>query len=66
MESTDREERREAFEKWAALYESVSDQLDGVYDKLIEVRLSMAEKLGFENYTELAYLNMGRLDYRCV
>lgn len=64
MESTDREERREAFEKWAALYESVSDQLDGVYDKLIEVRLSMAEKLGFENYTELAYLNMGRLDYK--
>ncbi|MBP3704853.1 MAG: M3 family oligoendopeptidase, partial [Clostridia bacterium] len=64
MQSTDREERREAFEKWAALYESVSDKLDEVYDKLIAVRLSMAEKLGFENYTELAYLNMGRLDYK--
>lgn len=63
MESADRAERKEAFEKWAALYESVSGQLGGLYDKLIEVRLSMAEKLGFKSYTELAYRNMGRLDY---
>ncbi|MBQ2668260.1 MAG: M3 family oligoendopeptidase [Clostridia bacterium] len=63
MESTDRAERKEAFEKWAELYAGVADKLDEVYDKLIEVRLSMAEKLGFENYTQLAYLNMGRLDY---
>lgn len=63
MESADRAERKEAFEKWAALYESVSDRLDDLYDKLIGVRLSMAEKLGFKSYTELAYRNMGRLDY---
>ena len=63
MESCDRAERKEAFEKWAALYESVSDELDALYDKLIEVRLAMAEKLGFKDYTELAYRNMGRLDY---
>lgn len=63
MQSTDREERKEAFEKWAALYESIADGLDGLYDKLIAVRLRMAEKLGFASYTELAYRNMGRLDY---
>lgn len=63
MESTDREERKEAFEKWANLYEGVSDKLDELYDKLIEVRVEMAKKLGYDNYTELAYRNMGRLDY---
>lgn len=63
MESVDRAERKEAFEKWAALYESVSDRLDELYDQLIEVRLAMAKKLGFADYTELAYRNMGRLDY---
>lgn len=63
MESTDRAERREAFEAWAALYAGVSEKLDGIYDQLIAVRCAMAEKLGFENYTQLAYLNMGRLDY---
>ena len=63
MESTDREERKEAFEKWANLYEGVSDKLDELYDKLIEVRVEMAKKLGYDNYTELAYRNIGRLDY---
>lgn len=63
MESTDREERREAFEKWAELYEGVSDKLDDVYDRMIEVRVAMAEKLGFKSYTDLAYLKRGRLDY---
>lgn len=62
MESTDREERREAFEKWAELYEGVSDKLDDVYDRMIEVRVAMAEKLGFKSYTDLAYLKRGRLD----
>ena len=49
MESTDREERKEAFEKWANLYEGVSDKLDELYDKLIEVRVEMAKKLGYDN-----------------
>lgn len=63
MESTDRAERREAFEKWAALYEAAAPELDGVYDEMIAVRVNMAEKLGFESYTALAYRNRQRLDY---
>ena len=59
MESTDREERKEAFEKWANLYEGVSDKLDELYDKLIEVRVEMAKKLGYDNYTELVYPQYG-------
>ncbi|MBR7046274.1 MAG: M3 family oligoendopeptidase, partial [Lachnospiraceae bacterium] len=63
MESTDREERREAFLAWAGLYESISGKLDARYDELVSLRVSMAEKMGFSSYTDLAYLNMERFDY---
>ena len=63
MESTDREERREAFLAWAGLYESISGKLDARYDELVSLRVSMAEKMGFKSYTDLAYLNMERFDY---
>lgn len=63
MESTDRAERREAFEKWAALYADASAELDRIYDELVAVRAAMAENLGFESYTALAYRNRQRLDY---
>ena len=43
MQSTDRAERKEAFEAWAALYESVSGKLDAIYDEMIEVRCRIAE-----------------------
>lgn len=64
MQSTNRDERRRAFESWAALYESVSAKLDGIYDKLVAVRVRMAKKLGFKNYIEMAYLERGRFDYK--
>ncbi|MBQ5361082.1 MAG: M3 family oligoendopeptidase, partial [Lachnospiraceae bacterium] len=63
MESTDREERREAFLAWAGLYKSISGKLDARYDELVSLRVSMAEKMGFKSYTDLAYLNMERFDY---
>lgn len=64
MQSTDRAEREEAFLAWAKLYEGVSEKLDGIYDQLVKIRVRMAKKLGFEDYTELAYLNKNRFDYR--
>lgn len=63
MQSTDRAVRKEAFEAWAKLYEEVSSKLDAIYDEMIKVRCSMAEKLGFKNYVEMAYLERGRYDY---
>ncbi len=63
MESTDREERRDAFRAWAALYESVSGKLDRTYDKLVKLRVRKAKKLGFSNYIEYIYPNRGRYDY---
>lgn len=54
MQSTDRMERKEAFEAWANLYESVSGELDAQYEALVALRTSMAKKLGFSSYTEMA------------
>ncbi len=63
MESTDRQERKEAFIAWADLYESVADKLDDTYDRLVKLRVRMAKKLGFKNYIEYAYLASNRYDY---
>ncbi|MCQ2537770.1 MAG: M3 family oligoendopeptidase [Lachnospiraceae bacterium] len=63
MQSTDRAERKEAFEAWAALYESVSATLDKQYDELCALRVKMAKKLNLESYVEQAYLGMQRYDY---
>ncbi len=63
MESTDREERKEAFRAWAALYEQISPKLDAQYDELVALRNRMAKTLGFASYTEMAYLERGHYDY---
>ncbi len=63
MESTDREERREAYHAWAKLYEEISPRLDAQYDELVRLRDGMAKKLGFSSYTDLAYLARRRFDY---
>jgi M3 family oligoendopeptidase len=63
MQSTDRAERKEAFEAWASLYESVSKKLDEVYDKLVALRVKKAEIVGFKNYREFALLESEHFDY---
>ena len=63
MRSADREERKEAsiaMDKWLGDHE---EELGGLYDKLVKIRTTIAHKLGFENFIELAYLRMGRTDY---
>ena len=63
MQSTDRAVRKEAFEAWAKLYEEAAPKLDEIYEQMIDVRVRMAKKLGFNSYTEFAYLERGRMDY---
>lgn len=63
MEDDDRETRKDAFVLWANLYESVSDKLDDIYDKLVYLRVNKAKKLGFDSYTDYAYLSLNRFDY---
>ena len=63
MQSTDRGERKAAFDAWAKLYESVSDKLDAQYEKLVKTRRAIAKRLGFKNYIDYIYLARGRYDY---
>lgn len=63
MQSDDREIRHAAMTEFSRLYESVSDELDEIYTKLVKVRCRMARKLGFKSYTELAYIKRSRTDY---
>ena len=63
MQSTDRAERKAAFEEWAKLYESVSGKLDEQYAKLVKLRRMIAKRLGFSNYVEYNYLSNGHYDY---
>lgn len=61
--SKDRDVRRRAnfaVNKW--LGDRV-DELDELYDKLVKVRVKIAEKLGFNNFIELAYARMARTDW---
>lgn len=63
MQSTDRAERKEAFEAWAKLYEGIAPPLEEVYDGLVKVRAGMAKKLGFKSFIPMGYLRRRRFDY---
>ena len=63
MQSTDREERKEAFIAWADLYKSVSDNLDDLYTKLIALRVKKAKRLKFASFIDYSYVARGRYDY---
>ena len=64
MQSTDRAERKEAFEAWAKLYESISGDLEGQYAGLVKTRDTMAKKMGFATFTDMAYIMRNRFDYK--
>lgn len=63
MQSTDRAERKEAFEAWAKLYEGIAPTLEEVYDGLVKVRAGTAKKLGFKSFIPMGYLRRRRFDY---
>ncbi|MCI9637251.1 MAG: M3 family oligoendopeptidase [Hungatella sp.] len=63
MQSTDRQERKEAMAAWGDLYEKIAPDLDQIYDRMVALRSSMAKKLGFDSYIDFIYLARGRYDY---
>ena len=62
-QSPDREVRRAAYNAQGKWLESVSDKIEGIYDRMVKVRTSMAKKLGFKNYHEMSVYRMGRIGY---
>ena len=63
MQDLDRDTRREASKAYYGYLETIKDDLEEIYDKLVKLRDKMAKKLGFKNYVELGYIRMGRYDY---
>jgi len=62
-ESSDRSVRREAaLAKWS-FYESKTEKLDNLFDKLVTRRHHIARKLGYDNYIKLGYNRLLRSDY---
>ena len=64
MQSTDRATREEAFRAWSDLYAKIAPELDAIYDEMTQVRTEMAKVLGFDSYTDMAYLLRRRFDYK--
>lgn len=63
LQSTDRIVRKKAAETSWGFFKEHEQEFDELYDKLVKLRNNMAKKLGFNTYTELAYVAMNRFDY---
>ena len=63
MKSKDRAIRKGAFEAWASLYESIAPKIDEIYSEVVNTRICMAKKLGFDGYTPMGYLTRRKFDY---
>jgi len=62
-EHLDRKVRYEAATLRSAWFESNAPELDRIFDKLVQLRHSMARKMGYENFVALGYRLMQRTDY---
>lgn len=62
-QSPDRAVRQAAQKAISSFYASHEAEFDDIYDKLVKVRDSIAKKLGFSNYVEVAYAKLSRSDY---
>ncbi len=62
-EHPDRTIRQEANERYFAFFEEQENTFDEIYDALVKIRTTMAYKLGFANYVEMAYCLMNRMGY---
>ena len=59
----DRAVRKSAYEAEGNFYMSHAEKLDMIFDELVKVRTEIAKKLGFKNFTELAYMRRTRNCY---
>lgn len=63
MRHEDRSIRKAAAEAYWGFLAEHQTELDEIFDKLVQLRHSMAVKLGYENYIQLGYDRLGRTDY---
>ena len=61
--SLDRDTRLKASKKVWDFYASHDEEIGAIYDQMIKTRTKIAKKLGYENFIQLGYDRMGRLDW---
>lgn len=62
-ESPDRDIRkRSSFAHWE-WFNSNKEKIEDIFDSLVKTRHEIAQKLGYENYIQLAYDSLARIDY---
>lgn len=62
-ESPDREVRHRVSDALARSWETQREELELLFDRLVQNRDAQARMLGFENYVPLGYLRMSRIGY---
>ncbi|UZJ79093.1 M3 family oligoendopeptidase [Fictibacillus sp. KU28468] len=62
-QSPDRAIRKQAVEAQFGFFNDHKEELDRQYDELVKLRTSIAKKLGFPSFVELAYNRLNRTDY---
>lgn len=63
LESSDRKVRKSAYEAKSNFFTTYEKDFDEIYDNLVKIRTKIANKLGYDNYVELGYIRMNRVDY---
>ncbi|MDY0024021.1 MAG: M3 family oligoendopeptidase, partial [Candidatus Izemoplasmatales bacterium] len=63
LQNLDRNIRHQAQLKVSGFFEENEKQLDRIYDDMVKVRTEIAKELGYENYVQLGYDRLGRVDY---
>ncbi|MBP5193736.1 MAG: M3 family oligoendopeptidase, partial [Clostridia bacterium] len=63
LEDEDREVRKAAANAIGEALGGASATLDDIYDRLVKIRTKIAKKMGYENFVELGYYRMNRIDY---
>ncbi len=63
LSSEDRELRREVYQAIREWYLERRDLFAGIFDEQVRLRDRMGHNLGYESFTPLAYIDMGRTDY---
>jgi M3 family oligoendopeptidase len=62
----DRDVRQRAHQAMYGFLSENASELDRIYHDLVQLRTQKAQALGFSSYTELRYIEYGRVDYNAV
>ncbi len=63
LKSTDRQERKDAFDALNSVELAVSDVIDEKFEKLLALRQQLAKNAGFSNYTDFRFKELQRFDW---